>query len=296
MKLFRKTILVLMALAIASGLVLTSSEAVSAAVKDPQKCTRWHTVQKGEYLSKIAEQYDTNWYSLAEINQLINPSLIFQGNKLCIFHSNYSTDFYQYKPVISSSASVFATRVTEDKTVTLEGKNLVKNTKYDIYLGKYKTDLGIRYLAGSISSDKNGSFKTTIPIPKKLYDISKIRVSISNQRSNAISNWFINSTSSGNVGGIGSPEPSLALRSVKKGQWVKVDTINLPANINFNIYMNRPGANESKAVLVGTLRDSKGGTVTKTFEIPEVFKERANLKLILVNNALDMKPEVIFAN
>ena len=296
MKLFRKTILLIFAITISFGLVLASSQPVSAAVEEPQRCTRWHTVQKGEYLSKIAEQYDTSWYSIVEINQLTNPSLIYQGNKLCIFHSDFSSNPPVISPINNSSASIFAASVKEDETVTLHGKNLVKESRYNIFLEKYRTNTGIKYLAGTITTDKNGAFKTTISIPKKLYDIQKIRVSISNPRGNTASNWFINATSSGNTGGIGTPEFGLDLHSVKKGQWVKIDTQNLPANVSFKVYMNRPGANEKKAILIGTLRDSKGGTVRKTFEIPEVFKDQANLKLILVNKALDMRAEVTFAN
>lgn len=296
MKLIKNTTLLLMAITISIGLVITTSQPVSAAVEEPQKCTRWHTVNKGEYLSMIAEQYETNWYSLVEINQLTNPSLIYVGNRLCIFHSDFSTMPLVNNTISSNSARVFATSVKEDQTVTLQGKYLVANSRYDIYLGKYKTDPAIRIPVGSISTDKNGAFQTTVTIPKKLYDVLKIRVSLTNQRGDTKSNWFINTTSSGNVGGIGSPELSIAVKSVKKGQWVKIETNNLPAKVSFKVYMKRSGANDRKWVFVGTLRNSKGGKVVESFEIPESIKDRSKLEIMAVNDALDMDAGARFDN
>lgn len=44
----------------------------------------WHTVTSGETLSAIASEYDTNWKSIADLNGLSNPNLIFPGQKLKI--------------------------------------------------------------------------------------------------------------------------------------------------------------------------------------------------------------------
>jgi LysM repeat protein len=296
MNLMKKTTLILVVIAISIGLVLTVSQPASAAVKEPGKCTRWHTVQKGEYLSKIAELYDTNWFSLVEINQLTNPSLIFAGNKLCIFHSDYSSSSPVNIPTNSGSGRVFATSVKEDHSVALTGKNLATNTRYTIYLGNYKSDPAIKISVGSISTDKNGAFQKTVAIPKKLYDVMKIRVSISSPTGSTMTNWFINTTSSGNVGGVGSPEVSIDIRSVKKSQWVKIDVQNLPANVTFKVYMRKPDAPMKKAVLVGTLSDPKGRELSTAFDIPDSLKNLAKLEILLINNALNMEAEATFNN
>lgn len=296
MKIIKKVPLLVMLITISIGLVLTSFQPVSAAVAEPNKCTYWHTVQKGEYLSLIAELYDTNWYSIAEINKLTNPSLIYPGNKLCIFLSGTPTNPPIFSPTSSSSASVIALSVKEDQVVTLQGKNLNASSRYDVYLGMYKADAAQRILVGSANTDKSGYFKATYNIPKKLYDVLKIRVSVSNQRGVSTSNWFINTTSNGNTGGIGSPEMSFDVLSVKKGQWVKIQTENLPAKVSFKVYMMKSGASSRKAVLVGTLRDSKGGKVTATFDIPDSIKDRTILDIFIVNRALEMTAEATFNN
>ena len=47
-------------------------------------CTQYHTVARGEYLSKIARAYGVSWRWLAEINGLANPSRIYPGQRLCV--------------------------------------------------------------------------------------------------------------------------------------------------------------------------------------------------------------------
>lgn len=286
----------MMAITISIGLVTTTHQPVSAAVESLQNCTSWHTVQQGEYLARIAELYDTNWSDLVEINKLSNPSLIFPQQKLCIFMTGFSSNPPINSSPNSSKSSVFALSVKEDQSVTLQAKNLSANSRYNVYLGKYKAGPTIRILVGSVSTDKNGSFKETYRIPKKLYDVLKIRVSITNQRGVSTTNWFINTTSTGNTGGIGSPELSITVQSVKKGEWVKINTKNLPANVYFNVFMSKDGAPLRKAVMVGKLRDPKGGSVVATFDIPDSIKDWSKLEIFVVNNAIDMIAGETFDN
>lgn len=42
----------------------------------------FHTVASGENLSSIAEKYGTSWRSIAALNGLSNPGLIYPGQKL----------------------------------------------------------------------------------------------------------------------------------------------------------------------------------------------------------------------
>ena len=296
MNLKSKITLVLVAVSLSFGMLPMTYQPVSAQIVSPQTCTRWHTVQRGEYLVKIAELYETNWYTIAAINKLENPNLIFQGQRLCVIDKGFSVNPPTINPVISSGAAVVATAVKEDQAVTLQGKNLAADTRYGVYLGKYKADPFDRLLVGSILTDKSGSFKATYDIPKKLYDVLKIRVSITNPKGVSSYNWFINATSSSYTGGIGSPELSLSVQAVNKSDWVKVSTNNLPANVTFNVFMNKHGATEKKAILVGTLHDAKGGSVVATYDIPDSFQDLSKLEIYAVNNALDMTVYATFNN
>jgi len=42
----------------------------------------WHTVQRGETLSSIAQAYGTTWQAIARANNLVNPNQIYVGQKL----------------------------------------------------------------------------------------------------------------------------------------------------------------------------------------------------------------------
>lgn len=296
MNTFKKATFAILALIIAAGLVFTSFETASAATTEPQNCTQWHTVQSGEYLSMIAAKYGTSWYTIAEINNISNPSLIFPGKKLCIFQSGSKPNSPSTPTSGSSAASVVALSVKEDKSVTLQGNKLAASTKYDVYLGKYKSDPSLGILVGSVSTDKSGFFKQTFTIPKKLFDILKIRIRLTHKQDAPTTNWFINVTSNGYTGGVNSPQLSIGVTAVKRNQWVKIETANLPANVTFDVFMYKLDAPLNKAVFVGQLRDPKGGKVSATFNIPDQLKERANLELLVVNNSLGMSDEQGFTN
>lgn len=45
---------------------------------------KYHTVQKGEVLSEIAEQYGTTYQALAKLNGIKNPNIIYVGQKIRI--------------------------------------------------------------------------------------------------------------------------------------------------------------------------------------------------------------------
>lgn len=45
---------------------------------------KMHIVKAGETLSKIASQYGTSWQVLASINHIVNPNLIFVGQKVAL--------------------------------------------------------------------------------------------------------------------------------------------------------------------------------------------------------------------
>lgn len=296
MNLIKRISKLLLVIPVLTGLVVTTFQTASAAMENPDNCTRWHTVKQGEYLASIADLYDTSWVSIAEINRLSNPSLIFPNQKLCVFSTDYKPGSPVTTPPSSTKSSVYASSVKEDQSVTLQGKNLSAETRYAVYLGNYKIGSSSMMLVGNVTTDKSGSFKKAFDIPKKLYDVMKIGVNINKPNGSTVSNWFINATSSGYTGGINSPAFKVAVQSVKRNQWVKLTTTNLPPNVTFKVFMNKAGGAERKAVQVGTIRDSKGGSLVVTFDIPASLVDRAQLEIVAFNNPLEMSSEVVFYN
>jgi LysM repeat protein len=77
----RKFFMVLFVLSLMLGLAARPAQASTA---QSYTCTQYHTVQPGEYLSKIAKMYGVSWRWLAEVNNLSNPNKLYPGQKLCV--------------------------------------------------------------------------------------------------------------------------------------------------------------------------------------------------------------------
>jgi hypothetical protein len=263
------------------------STALAETIKD---CKQWHTVQSGEYLTLIAKPYGANWRNIAEINNIKSPYTIYPGQKLCI---STSSAVPYTPPVSSSGVKVYATSVREDKTVTLQGKNLASNSRHTIYLSNEKVANASRLIIGSVVTDKDGAFKATFNIPKTLYDVSKIRVILYSTNGTSTYNWFFNANLDGNTGGLGMPALSAAVESSKVDKWIKVKVNNLPANVTFKVYIGKVGG---AGTLVGTIAAAKGGSASATFDIPTEWKGKSKLDVQVVNESFQLSTTLTFEN
>jgi LysM repeat protein len=101
-------------------------------------CQQFHTVQAGENLFRISLRYSTTVTNLASLNQLANTSLIYVGQRLCVYGSvgnppmpsTQSTYTVQRGDTLSSIARRF--NVT---TATLAQLNNIANANL-IYVGQ----------------------------------------------------------------------------------------------------------------------------------------------------------------
>lgn len=291
----RKISMILFSLAIMFGLVAASFVPAFAADETASTCKQWHTVKRGEYLSMIARMYDTDWRTLAEINDLDNPGRIYPGQKLCVSMSSSGSDGQDESPAPGTGVRVSATSVEEDMYVTLQGKKLSASSRYSVYLSKFGTYPAGAIYMGSVLTDKYGAFTKEFRLPGRLVDIAKIAINLSNGR-DATSNWFINATADGNTGGEGAPAFSFSISSVEEDESVRIRTSNLPANVTFTVRMGRSGSKGANGIKVGTLADEDGGTVRPTFDIPEELQGRSSIDIRLENKALGIYYYMNFKN
>ena len=278
-----KSTMILAALAIMFTFVAASVQPASAAAS----CTQWHTVQRGEYLVQIARLYSTSWRTLAEINDLDDPSRIYPGQKLCVSYTGSNTSTEPITQASTSGIRVYATSVVEDESVTLRGISLTASSRYAVYMSRHTNRKHAPVYVGSVLTDKNGTFTTTFLIPKELVDVAKIAVRINNGSSSAV-NWFINATSRDYTGGEGADTPTFSIVAVEEDDWVKIKTNNLPPNVTFTVRMGKAGTKGIDGILVGTMFDDDGGGVRATFEIPYELVGKAKLDIRLENKALGM--------
>lgn len=275
-------------------LVLVAATATPSLAAVPDNCKQTHTVKQGEYLSTIAKVYSTTWQSIAQINQLKDPNLIYVGQVLCV--STTGTVVVPPSVPSSGSAQVYATGVVEDKSVTFSGKTLDVSSRYTVYMSNYKLAAGTRYLAGWVTTDKNGAFSTTLSIPKRLIDTSLIKITVVNTSGDTASNWFFNATATGSVGGVGTADIVVKVDDVKEGDWVKITVDKLPANITFQVFIGKVGSEGVNGELVGQIRSTKGGKVTATFDIPDSLADRSKLDIRVEDSHIQMSDFQTFNN
>jgi LysM repeat protein len=260
------------------GLTAASPASALAAVDG---CVQTHTVVSGEYLTKIATQYNTSWLTLATLNKLEDANLIYPGQVLCISTGGTTTT----PPPVTGSVRVYAASAVEDKAVTLKGKTLDINSSYTVYLSNYKLTTYIDTLVGTAKTDASGNFTQSFTIPKNLFDVALIRVTLVNSRGDKAAHWFTNTTGSV-VGGIGSAAITVTLDEVKEGDWVKITASNLPANVTFQVFVAK--GDSTGSILVGQVSSSSGGKVTATFDLPSEYEGRTKLEVQLKNDSVNM--------
>ena len=270
------------AIAIASSLIGAVTQPASAAT-EKLTCTLWHTVQRGEYLVKIARMYDTTWRELAEINGLTNPSRIYPGQQLCV--SGTVTSSPAAYPDISSGVRVYALSVWEDEYASLKGSGLAASSTYTVYMSAYGRHSSAPARVGTVTTDQHGSFTRTFAIPASLVDVARIEVSLYSSSGDSASNWFINATADELTGGIGAPAFSFRALRVVEDVDVELRTSNMPADVPFKVLMGKAGSKGVGGVEVGSVRDWDG-VVKATFDIPAELQGRSRIDIRMENEAI----------
>lgn len=296
MSALKKLSMYLFALAALFGLLAAPLQPAAAA---PQYavCQQWHTVKSGETLSKIAVLYDTTWMRLAELNNLKDPNKLYAGNRLCVAAtgtgsvSSGGTSGSGGVPTAtpssgssgsSSNTLIYASSVIEDRYVTVQGRYLLANATYRVFMSSYKADLSRATLAGSVRTDSKGTYKITLRIPKRLVDVYKINLYLESSRGSLVaSNWFYNATADNSqIGGIGSPAPSFSftIEAIKPAKSITIKTKGLPANAVFEVRIGKYGTKGDGGILVGSVYDDDG-VVKATFDIPAELADRSRLDI-----------------
>jgi LysM repeat protein len=243
------------------------------------ECTQYHTVKKGEYLVQIGRIYGVHWRTLADWNDLDNPSLIYPGQKLCVEmdgdgDSNGNDDGTGGKGY-TGFPTISIVSVVEDESVTIQTNNMPPNDTFVVRMG----EMGTQGIGGekvdTIDSEDGGSFKATFRIPSSLEGEQRIAIRLESPDSGYFAyNWFWNDTSASDDNGSGTGGkpitgiPTFSIVSVVEDGTVTIRTNNFPADMEFQVRMNDMGTKGIGGILVATFNSGDGGSFNKTFEIP----------------------------
>lgn len=164
--------------------------------------------------------------------------------------------------------------VATDQTVTIVTQNFPAGQDFVVTMGPMGT-LGIDgYLVGTTNSGAGGSFTTTYTIPAQLHGAYQISIRLQSSQGYYSYNWFYNNTAgSNNPGAPGyTGIPTFKIDSVTADESVTIVTSSFPPNQLFTVTMGAMGTLGINGTVVGTIESGSGGTLTKTFNIPDAFK------------------------
>ena len=186
-------------------------------------------------------------------------------------------------PVNSSSGGIptFSVQsVRTGQTVTILTQNFPAGQTFAVTMGPMGT-LGIDgYLVTNTNSGAGGSFTATYTIPEQLKGAYQIAIRLQSRQGYYSYNWFYNDTTSGSPGldaALGTVTgytgiPTFDIETVDIDKTVTIKTNNFPPNQTFAVTMGAMGTLGINGVAVGKIKSGAGGTMTRTFDIPDQFK------------------------
>lgn len=162
-------------------------------------CTLWHTVQRGESLWLIGQQYGVDWREIARVNNLSNPRLIFAGNRLCVNWTGAAPT--PVLPETGATPGFVVTGVQPGERINILAQNFPANLVFRVLMGRYSNQPVTGYQAARLATGAGGSFTATLPIPAQLRDEPVIQVRMESETGNWFSyNWFYNQAGGGGGG------------------------------------------------------------------------------------------------
>jgi hypothetical protein len=279
---------------------MAASAAQPAQAANLLSCKQYHTVERGEYLVKIARMYGTTWQELAEINQIKSPYKIYSGQRLCVETSGSSvvtptTGSTTVSKGTIKGAQVYASKVVEDQYATIRGAYLPADTRFEVFFSKPGAR-AVYYRVGTALSDEDGELKATFDIPKKLVDVSQIYFTLQARYDQYVTNWFHNATLDKDTGGFYDGNAGFSIIGVEEDEVVTIKVKDFPAYTDFKAYMTKRGNSSFKPVLVKEFYSGKGGSFKVSFLIPEKLWDYPEISLQIISEDADLSVTNWFYN
>jgi hypothetical protein len=183
-----------------------------------------YTVQRGDWIWKIARTLGVKPEDILKANNLTNPNTIYPGQKLCIPPKTTGTSTATASaptatarptntpaPTATAGPSVTPRPTTtpvpvvfpsfrivgveKGKSVTIETSNFPANLKFEVRMGAYGTQGVGGTVVTTQDSGKGGTFRATFTIPAALAGSTRIAIRLENAATGYYAfNWFHNRT------------------------------------------------------------------------------------------------------
>lgn len=274
-------------LLIVMAIILASLPQFADAATDAT-CKATYTVKSGDYLTKIANEYDVTWLDIAEANDLKSPYVLFVGQKLCI--PGKSTSGSTGGNTTSSGSASF-TAVKSQNSLTITTSNFPTKSFYYIKVDDPR-DKRIEWnKVGTLSTGKETSVKKTVNLPADFKNATSVLVCLKNIYSDAqicnnpsYNHGSTKSDSSGS-GSTASWKGTFTVDVVSKS--IEIETSKFPTNSFFYVKVDNASGKALEWHKIGILRIGKNDSVTRTFSLPEALENATRLTVCLKNAVND---------
>ncbi len=180
--------------------------------------------------------------------------------------------------------TISITSVQQGQSVTFQTYNYPAGQTFTVRMGKMGT-LGVGgTVVGTLNSGAGGSMTASFNIPESLKDDYQIAIRLDSNLGFYSYNWFYNNTTGvvtrpDNSGSTYIGIPTFKVTAVTEGKDVTITTNNFPAGMTFNVTMGKMYTRGIGGISVGTIESGAGGTMTKTFNIPDALKNDARISI-----------------
>ena len=178
-----------------------------------------------------------------------------------------------------TQATIMVASVKKDTLVTIKGNDFPTDETFTVYMGEEGTKGIDGEEVGTLDLDGKSSFIMSYRIPISLRSETKLDIRFESTETDlAVYATFTNKTGASggtsedyNDGGT-SDIPTIAILSVKEDESVTLKTHNFPAGRDFKVLMGKMGTRGIGGIHVTTFSSGAGGTLTKTFNVPDALK------------------------
>lgn len=180
---------------------------------------------------------------------------------------------------VAVQPEIIVASVKEDTQVIIKGLGFPSDETFNVLLGEE----GSKGIGGvqvdTLDLGGEATFIENFNIPSSLQGETKLDIRFeSNESDLVVYTTFENQTGASggtsedyNDGGA-SDIPTIAILSIKEGESVTLKTHNFPAGRDFQVLMGEMGTRGIDGIQVTTFSSGTGGSLTKTFDIPDALK------------------------
>ncbi len=187
-----------------------------------------------------------------------------------------------------TEAEIIVASVKEDTLVVVKGLNFPSDESFDVLIGEQGTKGIGGEQVGVLDLDGESTFIQSFNLPNSLQGEATLDIRFESTSGDlSLFTTFENKT--GATGGTSddfndggtSDIPTIAILSVEEDQSVTLKTHNFPSGRDFQVLMGEMGTRGIDGIQVTTFNSGAGGSLTKTFEIPEALEGESQIAIRL---------------